>query len=1329
MNEIITTTGVTITLDESAGLQNLTATPAPGGDANDNDIANSALPSVFSARLTALGLGSPTIGTALSGYTGAAGNTGSNIISVTPEPGGTITDLGFVGPGGAPLNGLDSDLNTLTGTNILLYTDTNNNIVLGRAGAADGPIVFALYLEETGTPVSGAKIWSVQYAPLENIDPTNPDDSLNLLDKVFVAASQDLEFSLANAPSGQNLFLMFTTANPTTVDDNGVTRITDPAIIATGKDPANQSTGANITTGDTVNSSQGGGTTTFGTNSQMIVEGDGIHFSFVTGARQNVTIPNLDQNEADVEANIDFTDVFDARAATFDVVQLQSGKSAVVKVSALSTDSEPGVDFIDGYGDDNSVPITHVKVALQNGTVLIDTSTGGTANGVTVAFNTGVATISGIKAGYNIEYTTTADHNRVLVENAGSGRGNASADFDIGGFQLLQVSATTVEVGSKVNFEDDGPSINTTGTEPTLTVDETVLATNDTKNFAANFTSAFGTDGAGTLTFALGISASGVDSELVDTATNNPVFLFLESGVVVGREGTDAANAVGGDVVFTVGVVPSGVDAGDVTLDQQRAVVHPDATNPDDAKSLLVDTLVTLTGTIIDEDGDSQSATLNIGQNLVFEDDGPTVTANSLVKLDDDALAGNPGGTGDDIDAENVSGTLAHSFGADGAGSIAYLTTGAPAGFSYVADGDNLLVQQGGVTVLTLTLNTATGAYLVTQNAPIVHAAGLDENNQAFTINYRVTDGDGDTADGTLALDVDDDTPTVAANSLVKLDDDALAGNPGGTGDDIDAENVSGTLAHSFGADGAGSIAYLTTGAPAGFSYVADGDNLLVKQGTTTVLTMTLNTATGAYLVTQNAPIAHAAGLDENNQAFTINYRVADGDGDTADGTLAIDVDDDTPTLDFGNLVGTGTIAPQYGEWNGSVGADQPGNLDISLSQFQLVRPDGSTIAGSSFTFNELAGSPNPAGDFLFAGSLTADFDNNAGTADTTVDFTLTALQNGRYVFDLIQGFGSTITFSSANGSLDAGGPDAVRTLTIPPDEQVVFFGLQATTSDSDIVSAIGLGEPDLTEAQIEAGGFSFLGSANMNVSTSGIGIGNNNLDGNGTAGINAGDESFVINPETLLTGVKVFIDNSVGGYDPATEELYYKIFFDDGTNSGSIKVLSGDLTSEAGGQKSFAIDTQGAKLIDSVQLTMGKGVIKVPVIEFIKSTENLASDVKLDFSASLTDADSDTATSNFSVDLFANDLGQTFDFTLVGASSDLDGFDVDLSASQVSYKIEGFDKPADKLFLLGDSGAGVSIDNSGANSIVSVTETTGGQTTVITVVGVDLASSDIVLI
>ncbi|MCT9812519.1 DUF5801 domain-containing protein, partial [Acidovorax sp. Be4] len=538
---LITTTGVKVALDETPNLQNATITPAIPGDADDNDILASSLPLAFSGRLTTLNAGAA-IDAALSGYDGS--NTGLNAFTITPDSGGTITDIRFTDSTGALLDGLDSGLDTASGANIYLYTDTtDNNIVLGRAAATDGSadpngaIVFAAYIEETGASMTGGKIWTTLYQPLYHNDPTNPDDSLNLLNKVFIGTTQDSTFSLANAPSGQNLFLMFTTANPTVV--NG--RISDVSIIATGKNPADQSTGVNINTGDTINTSQAGGPTTFGTNNQMITEQEGIRFTFVTGALQNFTIPNLDQNEADVEANIDFTAVFGTRTASFDVVQLQSGKSAQVKITALNTAAESGVNFINGYANDNTVAITNVRVINAATGQVIENSNGSVNDpSIAISFAAGVATITGVLAGYRIEYTTTTDHDRVLVENGAAltAKGNDHADFDIGGFKLLQISTGTAEIGSKMSFEDDGPSVSTTGTEPTLTVDETVLATNATANFAANFSPVFGADGAGAsgLSYALGVVVGA--SGLVDTATNEAVNLSLVGGVVQGRTAT-----------------------------------------------------------------------------------------------------------------------------------------------------------------------------------------------------------------------------------------------------------------------------------------------------------------------------------------------------------------------------------------------------------------------------------------------------------------------------------------------------------------------------------------------------------------------------------------------------------------------------------------------------------------------------------------------------------------------------------------------------------------------------------------------------------------------
>ncbi|MDT9673519.1 hypothetical protein F6R97_02480 [Pseudomonas sp. JV414] len=1977
----IAITGEDVVLDETAGLQNATATPTPAGDADDNDILVASLPSSFSTRLTALGAGTAT-GAALSGYTGAAGDTGSNAFTLTDASG--ITDISFVDSAGAPLDGVDSGLFTLDGTSILLYTDTDNNILLGRAGAADGAIVFAAYIEETGSPVTGGKIWTVEYQPLKHPDATNPDDSLNLLDKVFIGVSQDLGFSLAGAPSGQNLFLMFTKLNPTTETVDGVVRITDPTIIATGKNPADQSSGANINTGDTINTSQGGGPTTIGTNSQMITEQEGIRFSFVTGARQNVTVPNLSQTEADVESNIDFTSVYDATSASFDVVQLQSGKSAVVKISAFSTAAEPGVNFINGYTGDAPVAITNVSVINISTGLVIENSDGSVNDpAIGISFSGGVATITGVLAGYQIEYTTTADHNRVLIENGAAldARGNDHADFDIGGFTLREASTTIAEIGSKMIFEDDGPSISATGTEPTLTVDETVLATDATQNFAANFTSAFGADGPGTLTYALGVVAGA--SGLTDTATGEAVNLSLNGTVVEGRTATtnllvftvsvaangdvtldqqravvhpDATNpddstsltlddlvtltatttdgdgdsvqatlnigsnlvfkddgpsitatgeeptltvdetvlttdatqnfaanfssAFGADgagtltyalgvvagasgltdtatgeavnlslngtvvegrtattnlLVFTVSVAANG----DITLDQQRAVVHPDATNPDDSTTLSADNLVTLIATATDKDGDSVQATLNIGSNLVFKDDGPSITttgeeptltvdetvlttdatqnfaanftsafgadgpgtltyalgvvagasgltdtatgeavnlslngtvvegrtattnllvftvsvaANGDVTLDQQRAVVHPDATnpddstsltsddlvtltatttdgdGDSVQAtlnigsnlvfkddgpsitatgeeptltvdetvlttdatQNFAANFSSAFGADGAGTLTY-ALGVVAGASGLTDtatGEAVNLSLNGTVVEGRTATTgllvftvsvaANGDVTLDQSRAVVHpdATNPDDStsltsDDLVTLTATATDGDGDSVQATLnigsnlvfkddgpsitatgeepTLTVDEtvlatdatqnfaanfssafgadgpgtltyalgvvagasgltDTATgeavnlslngtvvegrtattnllvftvsVAANGDVTLDQQRAVVHPDATnpddstsltsddlvtltatttdgdGDSVQAtlnigsnlvfkddgpsitttgeeptltvdetvlttdatQNFAANFTSAFGADGAGTLTY-ALGVVAGASGLTDtatgeavnlslngtvvegrtattnllvftvsvaangdvtldqsravvhpdatnpddstslsADNLVTLTATTTdgdgdsvqatlnigsnlvfkddgpsisttgeEPTLTVDETVLATNATQNfaanfsstfgadgagtltyalGVVAGASGLTDtatgeavnlslnggvvqgrtattNLLVFTVSVAAngdvtldqsravvhpdatnpddstslsadnlvtltatkTDGDGDSAQATLNIGQNlvfkDDGPALAFGNLIGTGSVLPQTGFWSKSAGADglSAAGLDISVnSQFTLVRPDNTTTTGTA-TLTELVPSPDANGAYQFAGTLTGDFDNNAATADTSVDYTLTAYADGRYALDLVQGFSSEIVLSTADGALGAGGPDPVRTLLIPeqdpptipsPSEEVVFFSAKALASTSDILTGIGLGEPDPTEAQIQTNPLpSYIDPSAMNVSTAGIGVANNLFQGDNLAAIGVDDESFVVNPESLLTGMRVFIDNSVGGYNTATEDLYYRAYYEDGTFSNLIEVNT--LTPEAGGQVSFLIESDGTNLIDAVQLTMARGEIKIPTIQFIQESESLASDVQLTFNATLTDKDGDSATSTFDANLFANDAADAlFDFSLVGTGGERDAFNIDLSVDENLYQVTGFDANAnlrDALVLNGDQSAVVqSIDISGADSIVTVAET-GGQVTTITLVGVDLLSSDIV--
>ncbi|HMI41393.1 MAG TPA: DUF5801 repeats-in-toxin domain-containing protein, partial [Sphingomicrobium sp.] len=158
--------------------------------------------------------------------------------------------------------------------------------------------------------------------------------------------------------------------------------------------------------------------------------------------------------------------------------------------------------------------------------------------------------------------------------------------------------SASVGIGANLHFVDDGPTIGLADRgEPSLTVDETNLAANATASFAANFGASFGADGpaaSGSITYALGISSPGVSSGLVDVATGSSIVLVLNGAVVEGHVGNAA-----GALAFTVSVNA----AGDVTLDQIRALSHPNSADPNDSVTLSADSLITLTATAHDFDG------------------------------------------------------------------------------------------------------------------------------------------------------------------------------------------------------------------------------------------------------------------------------------------------------------------------------------------------------------------------------------------------------------------------------------------------------------------------------------------------------------------------------------------------------------------------------------------------------------------------------------------------------------------------------------------------------------------------------------------------------
>ncbi len=517
-------------------------------------------------------------------------------------------------------------------------------------------------------------------------------------------------------------------------------------------------------------------------------------------------------------------------------------------------------------------------------------------------------------------------------------------------------ASASVDLSSGVFvIEDDGPSVTLTGdyTAPILTLDESPVSpdgdglASDSADFSGAFATTidYGTDGAGSVGYALSLSGQDMGSGLYALGTDGA----QGDEIILSMSGDDIIGTAGGETYFTISV--DGV--GEVTFSQSENIWHSSTASPDDAATLIAETgTILLTQTVTDADGDTASASVDLSSGVfVIEDDGPSVTLTGdytapILTLDESPVS--PDGDGLASDSADFSGAFATTidYGTDGAGSVGYalslsgqdmgsglyaLGTDGAQGDEIILSmsGDDIIGTAGGETYFTISVD-GVGEVTFSQSENIWHsstaspddAATLIAETGTILLTQTVTDADGDTASADLdvssgVFSIQDDGPSVSSNNIVVVDDDDVAGaggNAGGTGDDASAF-TSGTLGHDFGADGAGSIAYLTTGAPDGFTYEAGPENsLLVKQGGTTVMTLTLDTATGAYTVTQNAPIDHVAGFDENNQPFTISYQVTDGDGDKVDGTLSISVDDDTPTIDVSSAVTYTVDVTNYGD-------------------------------------------------------------------------------------------------------------------------------------------------------------------------------------------------------------------------------------------------------------------------------------------------------------------------------------------------------------------------------------------------------------------------------
>jgi len=588
----------------------------------------------------------------------------------------------------------------------------------------------------------------------------------------------------------------------------------------------------------------------------------------------------------------------------------------------------------------------------------------------------------------------------------------------------------------------------------------------------------------------LGATDDFLDSGLKTTEGETITLSKDDEGRIVGI--VDPGGEHAGKIAFALAINEGN---GEVYVAQYLSLQHPNKNSRDESVDLSGK--LNIRYTITDSDGDTVSDELPMGSQIKFEDDGPKVYANETVLLDDDVLNGNPEGPGDDDDSLYATGTLGHSFGSDG-GSISWVE-GVSGDFSFEKGEGNLLyVMQGETKVLTLTLDPDNGNYTVTQNASIEHVNGNNENNQLIEVRYRVTDGDGDSRDGTLKIDIDDDTPIAKADFE---DSSALAPTTG----DLLANDL-------VGADKPGKVVSVEGVEP-------DAGGKIIVEGTYGTLTVTA--ATGAYSYVQTATnvadiTVSLLGNDSASYNNTFGYFVKGVNGTPVSGTIIWQgiqdaADDATFTINDVDPSSIGWfLIPDGGELN-DFGSEIAVEFELVSGKW-VAKLDGDVLdsAAGQILFNDNAlnlGANAQNWGYLINnevnGELNLNWEDLLGGGDNDNDDVNLGLQvtlepAGTDVFNYVMS--------------DADGDTASAALTINPNI-APYAGWSGGWTDEDVPLVIPAALLLGLAQDADGDALTLVSVGFRDVDSDGT------LDGKGATLVDNGDGTFTFTPATDFNG------------------------------------------------------------------------------------------------------------------------------------------------------------------------------------------------------------------
>ncbi|WP_374828309.1 DUF5801 repeats-in-toxin domain-containing protein [Mycoplana dimorpha] len=379
--------------------------------------------------------------------------------------------------------------------------------------------------------------------------------------------------------------------------------------------------------------------------------------------------------------------------------------------------------------------------------------------------------------------------------------------------------------------------------------------------------------------------------------------------------------------------------------------------------------------------GDTTQPDAVPANTVLLFDDIPLVAENAVLVVAEGANA--------DGSFENQ--IIDGRFGFDGGADVGVITSVGLNGvtdpengsaFGLTSDGKPVVITVNGLTitgtadgkvVFTLTVtNAATGAFTFAQRGPLDHpdkgeTGSLDPLRLKFS--YTVTDNNGSSATGTLSIDINDDGPTIGAPGAA-----ATVEESGLVTESMTTSVTDVALGVNWGADSGSqrSLTFAVQDAPAGltsggvavhYDISPDGRALIAYAGEgdarspVFIVTLDATSAQGSYSFRLVGPLDHAD--DANATQLDFRFVATDADGDSAEGSFAVIVNDDMPTVTL-SAPGSVTVDESLLAQNDDIPLTNPLKLLSVAALFAGVQNPGHDAHGA------------PLGPLAYAQSATA---------------------------------------------------------------------------------------------------------------------------------------------------------------------------------------------------------------------------------------------------------------------------------------------------------------------------------------------------------------------